>query len=180
MRTFCGYRTKLLPQARAERFFRCQAANPAFTNVELKESKTAKNAYQRHYVVFAPVSPERAATLRQAEASTRQARAEEQSHQYHFWADPDSTGLFWCLNLNSQDVYEVTLGSCTCPDHTYRGSQHGVPCKHMLLLKAQLEAEAKAAETERWVREQYEQAEREACDAHARYLAQRNEDFPDF
>lgn len=147
MDTFCGYRTKLLPQARAERFARCLQANPNFVNVTLKESATAKNRYRCHYVAYQPANPGRAEQLRAAEEATREERATTQADNYEFWADPDSHGLLWCLNLGSQEVYETTLGSCNCPDHTYRGSREGVACKHILLLRTKLEQERVATIT---------------------------------
>lgn len=152
MNTFCGYRTRLLPQARAERFYRCQQANPLFTDVALEVSATSKNLYCRHYVRYRPANPAVAERLRKAERSTREKRAEEQAGNYLFWADPDCFGLFLCLNLGSQEVYEVTIGSCNCGDFHYRGSRENPPvqCKHQLILCAQLEAgraEEKSAAT---------------------------------
>lgn len=147
MNTFCGYRTRLLPQARAERFYRCQQANPLFTDVALEVSATSKNLYCRHYVRYRPANPAVAERLRKAERSTREKRAEEQAGNYVFWADPDCYGLILCLNLGSQEVYEVTSGSCNCGDFHYRGSRENPPvqCKHQLILCAQLET-ARAAE----------------------------------
>jgi hypothetical protein len=182
MNTFCGYRTRLLPQARAERFARCLQANPNFANVTVKESATAKNRYHCHYVAYQPASPGRAEQLRAAEAATREERAEEQAGNYEFWADPDSHGLFWTLNLQSQEVYETTIGSCTCPDHTFRGAGASVPCKHIILLRTKLEAEAEqeAEEVEAWVRHGWQQSEDEAAVQRQFYLARMNADFPEF
>jgi len=145
MRTFNGHRTRLLPQSRAEQFARCVAANPAFAHVEVKSNPNAKTA-NRYYVRYQPANPGRAEELRAAEEESRAARAVSEAANYTFWADPDHSGLFWCLNLTSREVYETTFGSCTCGDHTFRGSKAGVPCKHMQLLRTQLAEEAAGKE----------------------------------
>jgi predicted nucleic acid-binding Zn finger protein len=144
MHTFCGYRTRLLPQARAEGFARCVRHNPVFTGISVEVEPRAKSVYKQHYVAYRPANPEIAEKLRSAAQATREERAVAQADNYLFWSDPDSHGLFWCLNLGSQEVYETTIGSCTCPDHTYRGSREGVACKHILILRAKLERERAA------------------------------------
>jgi hypothetical protein len=138
VQAFCGYRTRLLSEGQAVRFAKCVGAHPAFTEVTVQESPGAKNPLRRHYVAYTAARPARFSTLRAREVRSRAYRAGEQADNYAFWPDPDHQGLFWCHNLTSNEVYEVSRGSCSCPDHTFRGARVGVPCKHMTLLRRQL------------------------------------------
>lgn len=135
MQTFCGYRTRLLPEGRAFGFAKFIQANPSFTGVTVHERPTAKDPKRRFYVTYTAARPARQTRLRRVEVTTRRIRAHQQAGNYTFWADPDHRGLYWCHNHISGEVYEVSRKNCSCPDYCFRGSQEGVPCKHIVLLR---------------------------------------------
>ena len=125
MKTFCGYRTRLLPRSQAERFARCLAANPIFAHVTLKERSTARDRDCCHFVVYQPANAARVAHLRRRKPSGGASGRTSRRADYDFWADPDCPGLYWTLNLRSQEVYETTVASCDCGDYTFRGLREG-------------------------------------------------------
>lgn len=181
MQGFCGYRTRLLPEGSAQRFARCLQGNRLFRDVAVRSSRTARDPQCRHYVVWRPASPERAAQLQRSAQMTRAERAVAQAANYEFWPDPDVPGLYWCLNLTSFEVYETTKGSCTCGDRHHRGEREGVACKHMLMLAARLAPPAPAApeRTALMERELAHLGSRATPD-YVEIRARMAQDFPDF
>jgi hypothetical protein len=130
------YRTKLLAEDRARRFAACLTKNGKFTEVEVEVSTRAKNWYQRHFVRFRPVNPERQQEMLDREQDSREARAATEGQDYTFVWDPDSIQPFaWCHNPKSGETYEVTVFDCTCPDFRYRCHGVGIRCKHMAALQ---------------------------------------------
>ncbi len=201
MQCITGYRTKLLPLARAERFARCLAANGRFTNVQVQESNRTKSADKRHFVYYTPRSVERGWALRDEAQDARQKRAEEQAHRYQFVLS-DSGRFYYTLNVETGEVYETTVHDCDCPDKAYNLRRTGLQCKHSLMLECRLAEAAREAEIERQIEEMleeeaaeeearrgYEAAEEEARGLRA-YEAEQSrlalarsrmsEDFPDF
>lgn len=132
-RAGAGYRTRLMEAGPAERFARCLRGNAQYVGVQVRESRTAKGP-RRWFVAYFPADDARYSRLLQGHREERAARAAAEGAGFVFCADP--SGRFeWCLS-RSGEVYEVTAHSCTCPDYHYRGAGSGVPCKHMLALRA--------------------------------------------
>jgi predicted nucleic acid-binding Zn finger protein len=126
----CAYRpTKAMTEEAANRFAACLQANKAFTEVQVCP---APRSHGKFIVTYVPVNEERRRAMLVRENDARLLRAYLEGGSYLFVAD-ESARFFWCQSA-SGEVYEVTSRSCTCPDHTYRGSRFGIPCKHILAL----------------------------------------------
>ena len=123
------YRTKLMDFARATAFARCIEANANFQDVVLEQSTRAKT--EQYLVTFRPASRARQCDMLDREQDARTDRAHTEGGDYVFWQDPDRGYLYWCYNPISGETYEVTIGSCSCPDYHYRCERAGIQCKHM-------------------------------------------------
>lgn len=127
------HRTQLMGHGQAEAFARCLSANALFSAVTVEESKTAKSE-RRFFVRYQPASEQRYRELAQSQANEREQRAHEQAGSYLFVLE-EGRRFFYCWNVESGEVYEVTHAGCDCPDHQYRGAVTG-GCKHVRMLRS--------------------------------------------
>ncbi len=125
-----SFRTRLMEMEPAARFAHCVAGNPRFGAVEIVTSRRAKGE-RRFYVTYLPTSERRMEALVDRQQSARAKRAAEQEFVFCHDGDHD---FFHCHSLSSGEVYETTLASCSCPDHSFRCAPNGLACKHQLAL----------------------------------------------
>jgi hypothetical protein len=131
------FRTRLMELEPAARFAKCIAANPRFGAVEIVTSRRAKGE-RRFYVTYLPTNEARLAAIVDRQQSARAKRATEQDFVFCHDGDHD---FFHCHSISSGEVYETTLNSCTCPDHTWRCLPNQIACKHSLALADHLREE---------------------------------------
>jgi hypothetical protein len=127
-----SYRTKLMPEAKAQAFAACLTANADFTEVSVEESARAKRE-EKFFVQFKPASELRQLDMLARQIDARASRAAAQG--FSFILDKDAGRPFvWVHSHSSGEVYELDIEgrSCGCPDHLYRCSKAGIQCKHAL------------------------------------------------
>lgn len=124
------FRTRLMELEPAARFARCVQANARFGAVEIQTSRRAKGE-RKFFVTYLPTSEARLEALVDRQQQARAQRAAEQEFVFCHDGDHD---FYHCHSLSSGEVYETTLNSCSCPDHTFRCLPNGLACKHSLAL----------------------------------------------
>lgn len=137
------YRTRLMGIRHAEAFAAALRANTRFTNVQLVTSLRATTEL-RYYVEFQPASNDRQADALAREFHKRAGKAATEGAGYIVVADPDTPAGYWLLSI-SGETYQLSTargGSCSCPDYCFRAQRAGLPCKHLLALRATLELSA--------------------------------------
>ena len=137
-----GWRCRLLTLDRAERFAKCLEGNAQYSGVTIQESTRAKEGNPaRWFVTWQPSKAERLLALHLTFQDERRQRALEQYPNYVFAVDVPSGGAWvWCCNVETGEVYEVTVRNCTCPDYGWRCEHAGLECKHMIMLEIAAEA----------------------------------------
>lgn len=124
------FRTCLMKLEPAARFALCLEANPRFCAVEIQTSRRAKGE-RKYFVTYLPANPERVEAMVDRQQQARARRADEQEFVFCHDGDHD---FYHCHSVASGEVYETTLNSCSCPDHTFRCHSSGLACKHRLAL----------------------------------------------
>lgn len=130
MISFTSYRTKLLPESKANAFAAALRGNPRFAHVAVERSSRAKGS-ACWFVRYASSSEVRRRALVDGAQDARTRRAMDQ--EFTFCSDPERAG-YHCLSHSSSEVYEVTLNSCSCPDQEARCRAAGIACKHRVAL----------------------------------------------
>jgi len=127
--------TKLMDIEHAGRWARCLTANSRFTSVEIQTSRRAKSAHVRYFVTYLPSSASRQTAMLDRQQDARNRRADEQEFTFCHDGDHD---FYHCLSHTSGETYDVTLNSCSCPDHQFHCAANGLACKHRLALASAL------------------------------------------
>jgi hypothetical protein len=94
-----------------------------------------------------PAETEEERLLRWRSLRIERARCEGPMYQWQILhhADRNAPETWHCTNPASGRSYEVTAGTCTCPDWIYRGARSETPCKHMFALALHLDAQRRSS-----------------------------------